>query len=263
MGKRFGPFARMLLNYDYTFVAMLSIELSKKGSECVKGRCPFNPFNKCPNCRTESDAFKLTSSMTAVMFYYKLCDNIHDSGFFGKIGWRFLKLIAAPMRRKAKKEQPQLDEMVSTYIDDQLKAEQEEVRSLDAVAEPTAKLISALAGLLVKDGNNEMLKKFGYYLGRWIYQIDAQDDLEKDIKKKSFNPIAEKFGLTKEDVKNNTDKLKEAHIYANECMNMTMSAMLDYYDILDLDEYKSVLDNIVFMGMPNSQKSAMHLEKDE
>ena len=55
-------------------------------------------------------------------------------------------------------------------------------------------------------------------MGKWIYLIDAQDDLEKDIKKKRFNPFARKFSLDKKDVKNNTQALKDAHVYANECM---------------------------------------------
>ena len=263
IGKRFGPFARFLLNFDYTFVAMLKIDLSKSESRCEKGRCAFNPLHKCPKCVTESDAFELTSSLTAVMFYHKLRDNINDSGFFGSLGWRFLKLFAAPMRRKVRKTQPELDDLVSTYIDEQVAVENNSDVSLDSAAEPTAKLISKLAVMLTDNcGDKYVLEKFGYFLGRWIYQIDAQDDIEKDVKQKSFNPIADKFSLTKEDVKAKSEKLKNAHVYANEMMNMTMSAMLDYYDILDLSTYKSVLDNIVFLGMPNSQKIAMHLEED-
>lgn len=263
IGKTYGPFAKFLLSYDYTFVAMLRLELEQTDIECGKGRCTFNPLYKCPKCIAETDAFDITAALTAVMFYHKLRDNINDASFFGKIGWRFMKLLASPMRRKAAKRKPEIDELVAKYIDEQQATESDENISIDSVAEPSARLISNLAQMLSEDITvKPILSKFGYYLGKWIYLIDAQDDLEKDIKKERFNPFAIKFSLDKNDVKNNTQALKDAHIYANESMNMTISAMLDYYDVLEFDYFKEVLDNITMLGMSYSQKSAMHLDDE-
>ena len=33
-----------------------------------------------------------------------------------------------------------------------------------------------------------------YHLGRWIYLIDAQDDLEEDAQAGRYNPVAARFG---------------------------------------------------------------------
>ena len=33
-----------------------------------------------------------------------------------------------------------------------------------------------------------------YYLGKWIYLIDALDDYDKDVKEKNYNPIYYSFG---------------------------------------------------------------------
>ena len=35
----------------------------------------------------------------------------------------------------------------------------------------------------------EMLKEIGFYLGKFIYLMDAYEDLEKDIEKHRFNPL--------------------------------------------------------------------------
>ncbi len=261
MGKSYGIFAKFLLSYDYTFVAMLMLELEHTDISCGKGRCTFNPLYRCPKCVAETKAFELTAALTAIMFYHKLRDNINDSRFLGRIGWRAMKLFASPMRKKARKKFPELDSIVSEYIDRQQAAESSDNASVDSAAEPSAVLIASLASMLTGDVTvKPILSKFGYYLGRWIYLIDAQDDMEEDIKKKRFNPFALKFSLCAKDVKNKSEALKNAHIYANETMNMTMSAMLDYYDVLEPDYFKGVLDNITFMGMSYSQKSAMHLE---
>ena len=34
----------------------------------------------------------------------------------------------------------------------------------------------------------------GYHVGKWIYAVDALDDMRDDIKKSSYNPIAELYG---------------------------------------------------------------------
>ncbi len=263
IGKSYGLLAKFLLNYDYTFMTMLKLEFERAEVSCGKGRCTFNPLYKCPKCVGKTDAFDFTADLTAIMFYHKLRDNVNDSGFFGRVGWRIMKAFASPMRKKAKKKNPEIDELVARYIDEQQAAESAENVSLDSAAEPSAKLISALAQMLSDDMTvRPILQKFGYYLGRWIYLIDAQDDLEKDIKKGNFNPFARKFSLCRSDVKDNSEALKNAHVYANESLNMTASAMLDYYDVLEFDYFKEILDNITMLGMPFSQRNAMHIEED-
>lgn len=40
------------------------------------------------------------------------------------------------------------------------------------------------------------LERFGYFLGRWIYLMDAADDLEDDLQEGAFNPFVSRFGLS-------------------------------------------------------------------
>ena len=39
-----------------------------------------------------------------------------------------------------------------------------------------------------------MLEQLLYHLGRWIYLVDAADDLKKDVKNGSYNPLVPRFG---------------------------------------------------------------------
>lgn len=259
MGKRYGPLSRMVLNYDYTFVTLLYMALNGQSPEYKKGRCVFNPLKKCGFCTCEKNGFALTSAATVMMFYQKINDNIADSGFFGKIGWRLMKLFAAPMRRKARKDYPDIDAATAEYIDRQRAAESLADPTLDEVSQPTAELISYLAGFLTTDETDKkILADFGYYLGRWIYMIDAMDDIEKDLKKKNFNPFVRKFGLTREDIKNDTEKLEQARLFANECLNMSISRAISAYNLLSFGEYSPLLDNVIFLGTGRAQQSALH-----
>ena len=67
---------------------------------------------------------------------------------------------------------------------------------VDACAEPTANLLAALFKELA--GCNEMqaaaLERFGYFLGRWVYLMDAADDLMEDLAEDAFNPFIPGWG---------------------------------------------------------------------
>lgn len=259
LGRSYGPLARMLLNYDYTFVALLYMATHRCTPECREKSCVFNPLKKCSFCTCERDGFKLTCAMTAEMYYYKLCDNIADSGFFGRLGWRLLRLTAAPMRRKAKKQYPEIDTLVARCMTEQAAAEKAEDASVDSVSEPSARLISELAAMVaVTDTDRRILKDFGYYFGRWIYLIDAFDDMADDVKKKSFNPFVRRFELTREDIENNTERYSEARLYANECLNMTVARALTSFDLLDTGVYAPIFENILRLGLGEAQRKALY-----
>ena len=49
LSKKFGPFARLTLSYDFTFVSMLYSSLSDQPPQLSLQRCPFNPFSKRPH----------------------------------------------------------------------------------------------------------------------------------------------------------------------------------------------------------------------
>ena len=69
---------------------------------------------------------------------------------------------------------------------------------VDACAEPTAQLLAAL--FREAAGENALqgaaLERFGYFLGRWIYLMDAADDLLEDLKEGAFNPFVSRLGLS-------------------------------------------------------------------
>ena len=258
LGREYGILSRALLSYDYTFVTLLYMALRGQTPEYKQGRCTFNPLKKCGVCKADRDGFKLASALTVIMFYYRVIDNIADSSWFARFGWRCVKLMAAPLRRKAGKKYPEIDKLADEYIKAQFAAERDENRCIDSLAEPTANMLSELSQMLSEDEKEQrILKNFGYYLGRWIYIIDASDDIENDIKSSGINPFILKFNLNKHD----DESIKKAKAYANEILNETISRAITAYELLDLRTYKPILDNIIYMGMGNAQREILHSGK--
>ena len=262
LGKQMGFPARMLLNYDYTFMTMLMIAISGEKPCFKQGRCVVNPLKKCGNCSTNANAFQYTAALTGIMFYYKLKDNIADSSAGRKMLWRTLQPYASHIRKKAAKLYPEEDAMVSEYINRQFAAESKALEGgeiiIDELCQPTADVLSAFAERLSeKTSERIILKHFGYFMGRWIYMIDALDDLSDDIMDGSFNPLALKFGLTAEDVANRTDLFEKARIFGNDSLNMSVAEAVKYYELLDLGEFKPIADNVMYLGVSEAQRSAL------
>ena len=59
--------------------------------------------------------------------------------------------------------------------------------SIDASADPFGCMMQDVVRELLGDKVTEQVIELAYYLGKWIYLIDALDDFDKDKKKGSFN----------------------------------------------------------------------------
>lgn len=250
LGRSFGPPVRFTLSYDFTFVSMLYFSLSDEAAAISCHRCYVNPFKKTP-CAGDAEALRFGAELAAVMLYHKLCDNIADSGFLKKTGWYLLKPFAASARKKAAKIRPKADEIVGGYMRKQALVEAEKRPSLDEAAEPTAEAMSRIFSLISGDEKVcRILERLGYFLGRYVYICDTLDDVEDDLKSGGYNPLVLKFCLTKGDA----GKIRDAKDYARDSLYMTIGEAARAYDLLELNEFRPILDNIIALGLQNSVK---------
>lgn len=258
LGRRYGPAAKMALNYDCTFFSIVLISLSGKSPSFERKRCTVNPFKKCPYClaETETDA---GAALTVILSYYKIKDNIADSPRYKRAAYRCLLPFAAYGHRRAAAAYPAYEAIVSSAMRDQAKAESEENAGPDRCAEPTANMLARL--LVYSSGKEEdaaesrVLHEFGYYLGRWVYLMDAADDMEKDAASGSFNPFAVKYGIRPGE--KDAEKFRRAKAGANEALNMTLVRLDAALQLMDLDSFEPVIRNVVLKGLPQMQKELL------
>ena len=128
---------------------------------------------------------------------------------------------------------------------------------MDEAAEPTAVMLKKLM-LIIANTEEERLVfgEFGYFLGKWIYLMDAADDYEKDIKKNSFNP----FVIS---VKNRQLSYKETALYMNEVINLVTARVSAAYSLMEIKSFKAVCDNIINMGLGHMQKKIIFDKKEK
>lgn len=245
MGKDYSFLTRLSLSYDCTFYAMLLMSLYRSCSGFDNGRCRFNPLKKCSYAHCQDNSLSKASAFSVISVYYKLVDDIQDSKFFKRIIIHIIKPFFSHWHKKAKKNYPGLEGCVEKMMQMQNEVEQSENPSIDAAAHPTAVMLSSVLRLEAKDEiTGRVLGEFGYHIGRWIYLIDAADDYEKDIKNGGFNP----FAFAK------TENVKET---MNNTLNQCLARAYDAYQLLNIKDFKGILDNMMLYGFPSKQNAVI------
>ena len=238
LGRSYGIFARMTLSYDFAFMAMLFMSLDKKSCPSFeKCSCIAHPFKKQCRC-LGNRAISLSARAAMILTYYKLKDDLSDKGFFKKIAAAVLFPFAASARKKALsfgEEAIFIDNSAAEMMAEQKILEEEKTPLPDKAAEPTAKFLSRIITLGGNSGNERILERFGYLLGRYIYLCDALDDIEDDIEKGNYNPFI--FGGEK------------AVSEAKSALFLTTAELFDDLELLELDKYKEIVENTIDLGL--------------
>lgn len=246
LGKDYSFLTRLSLSYDCTFYTMMLMSLSSGCTGFSDGRCRFNPLKKCRFADCKNDCYSKAAALSVISVYYKLLDELMDSGFWKRLAVRLIKPFFSHWRKKAARRYPETDTIVADMLDKQVKVEAEPSPSLDATAHPTAEMLGKLLCLEAKDElQRRVFYECGYHLGRWIYFIDAADDFEKDVKHDNFNP----FRLIESDEL--TQRMEQT-------LNQSLARSYDAYVLIDnLTDFKGILDNMMLLGFPLKQNSVL------
>lgn len=271
LGKHYGRFSRFALSYDCTFYAILAMQIRSARLCAEKKCCTCNPLKKCTYlCPAEGDGsaaecYRKAAALCVIMTVYKLRDNMEDEGLLKRIGARVLHGLTKGAMKKTGRDFPEMAEAVRKMTEDQRAAETAETVSVDWCAAPTAELLETLFSDLSTDGGERrVLGQLGYFLGRWVYLMDASDDLVKDVEQGRFNPFAERLGLVKyrgqalpEDVR------KAAEAECNAVLNGTLARMGPAVSLLPGGQFTGILENILKLGLPEIQREILFLHVKE
>lgn len=263
LGKSFGRLSRLTLSYDATFLAMFHMALKEDCPGFSKGRCVVNPMKKCAYCNGGEESFLFAGAVSVLMTYYKIQDDIKDSHFTGKVRAYLLLPIVKRGYQKAKKKFPEVHQIIAQCMEQQSQVEQSPYAGIDSSAEPTAQMLSQVL-LLLSDGTRSqelILGQVGYHLGRWIYLIDAADDIEKDQKYHQFNPFLKKFCISEQqEIFNNKETIRK---YCNSILNQTLSQAIAAFNLLELHHFDTILDNTIRLGLPAMQRQILYEKEIE
>ena len=239
LGERYGLPGRMILNYDLTFLAMLLSE--GQGRQCHKG-CVMHPL-KGRTCTCGDEAFKLAADMSVILSWWQIQDGIADHGFWGGLKYRLASWTLRWAYRKARLLRPAFDEGTQRHLQALSRLEEEKCPSIDAAADTFAQLLSAAANEVEEPVKRRVLAQLLYHLGRWIYLIDAADDLKKDVAAGSYNPLPMRYQLPGDTL---TDTARQE---LAQTLDSSIRAMAAAFELWDFGQYGPVIESTVYQGL--------------
>lgn len=259
LGDEYGVLARFALSYDCAFYAMLALSVTGSRVEEQKRRCVCNPLKACTYLPSPGEAYKKAAALCVLLTYHKLRDDCEDEGFFASLGSRLLLPVVSPKAGRAARQYPDMAGIVEKAMESQRQAE-EEGAGVDRCAEPTANLLGELFGELAGCDSKQRpaLESFGYFLGRWVYLMDAADDLAEDMRSGSFNPFIKRLGL--EGKKELTQEERRAADEAcNEALNATAARLVLAANLIELGQLGPIIENVAQKGLAEVQREILFL----
>lgn len=251
MGRLTGQASRLTLSYDVTFLAMLGMAVNEIPVKARRERCPVHPINKSL-CVYYNKGLEYPAFVSMILTYYKLSDNKADGKAYEALLSKGAMAGFKNGYKKAAAKYPELDREISDCMKLQLEYERGKETLLDKACDPTARMMSAVMERLTEDSDKkQILSRFGYALGRFIYVTDALDDLRKDIKTGGYNPLALTKGIEISEGKLSKDDYKKILKITDESINLSLAELADSFMALDVKMYRATLDNIIYVGLPD------------
>lgn len=242
VGRYYGVLARLTLSYDITFLLLSRLSLLCMKPDFKAGRCPFNPAKRCNYCRNAEDELRYAASVSMMLFYYKVKDDISDGSFLRRLVMCLIFPYAFLKNRKAKKLYPHIEKEIASAMSAQAETEKSGTPFTDKAAHQSAHAL----GIIMADGmgdKKEYAYRFGYGTGKWVYLCDGADDIRKDLKRGSYNPFIVKYSI-----KSEADITDEVLKDIKGQLNMSCALVIDAYEEVEKATLRPIIENIIYEG---------------
>ncbi|MCM1990383.1 DUF5685 family protein [Oceanirhabdus seepicola] len=242
--NNYGQLPRLVLNYDMTFLAILLDSLNNEDRSIVNNACVMHPIKK----RTKiiiNKPLNYAAFSNVILAYYKLIDDVEDDR---SLKSSIFSSMLKPYINKNNNEYEEVIENVKTNLNKLSSMEKENFSdNIDQISHPFADITGLIVSYYYKNEEfSENLYWLGYNLGKWIYIIDAWDDLKDDLEKGKYNPINAVFNKNNQNFNKFSEQiyLRIEDLLLSCGYNCTVNLKK-----LPLKKNIDLLDNILHLGL--------------
>ena len=238
--RNYGFKGQMTLSYDMTFLIVLMTSLYECPTTKEENRCVVHPIGKKEMFVNEITEY--VADLNIVLSYYHFVDDwMDEKSQAGLAGLRAFRNAYVRIESKY----PHKCAVIKKSLRKLHNLEKNNETNIDKVAGCFGDLMGELL-VYKKDLWEEDLRRTGFYLGKFVYIMDAYDDIEKDIKSGSYNPLKniymsnEKKSIT-----------SEYEVSCNTMLTMMMAECTESFERLPCVESIDILRNILYVGVWN------------
>lgn len=220
-----------MLNYDMVFLVMVLSDLYDADCEEKHCRCIMHPVHR--HCQRYNAISDYCADMCVLLSYYKCVDDWNDEK---KLNRWLLSHLLKGRRKKVEALYPEKVASIEKKLNMLSIVETAKNTPIDKVARVFGEIMAEV--FVYRDDEwKDDLYKVGFYLGKYIYLLDAYEDVEADSKSGDYNPFKELS--------------KNAH-YEEQVLQLLMLMIgecTDAFERLPLVENVEILRNILYSGV--------------
>lgn len=229
--NKYGIWGQISLNYDMTFLAILLSGLYEPVCKEELSGCMVHPFARRRIRKSEITDY--VADMTLLLAWYKCRDDFLDekktgSALYGKLIKSKVKKISHRYKRQ--------EHAVKENLKQLFLLEKEGDCDIDQLSGCFGRILEEIF-VPAPDIWEKSLRRIGFYIGKFVYVLDAYDDLEHDRKKNCFNPLLEK----------ETDSMFNGWI--KQLLTMMAVELAREFEKLPIIEDVEILRNIIYSGI--------------
>ena len=230
--QRYGYTGCATLSYDMTFLAVLLNALYEPGETAGKETCLTHPVRA--HTYVLSPVMEYVADMNIALAYQKLRDDwMDDHSLTSAAEARLLRAAYDRVQTRW----PGKCAAIESWLDGIHKLEAQNCQNVDLPVNATGSMLAELFDDHPEGPMSAELRRVGDGLGRFIYFMDAYEDLPADVRKGRYNPLR---------------TLSQQADYEDVCKSSLMLMAADAADaferlpiLLDAD----ILRNILYSGM--------------
>jgi len=229
--ERYGGRGQITLSYDMTFLALLLTSLYEPETASGWRRCAAHPVEK--HFYRQNEFTDYAADMNILLSYEKCVDDWKDEHKLKKY------LMAGLLKSKnqnVKDRYPDKLQRICGLMDTIHEIEKAESKNIDEASGAFGEIMAEIFAYR-QDEWEETLRRMGFFLGKFIYLMDAYEDIEADLKQGTYNPF--------KDVYHHSGFEDQAE----QILLMMMAECSKAFEKLPIVENTEILRNILYSGV--------------
>lgn len=227
LGAHFGSIGSSTLTFDMTFLTLLLSSLYELDEETASCRCAARPIKRHEYICTQATDY--AAYMNLILAYYQCMDDWNDDHSRSALG-RGRKI--EPFLPAIREAYPRQCGAITGCLKRLGAMEAANEMNPDLPANCFGELMGELFVWREHDRYAHDLWRMGAALGRFVYLLDAVNDLRSDIKKERYNPLV---------AQTDTNFTPVLTIFMAECTEI--------FETLPASRDRHILQNVLYSGV--------------
>ena len=214
-----------------TFVVLLLSGVYEPPTQKGTSRCAVHPLKPQPVRRNAITEY--CADMNVILSYYKCMDDWQDE--HKPLRYAYARLLKTG-GEKHMAHYPEKIRRIKEALMELSSLEKQGETDVDRVAGCSGRIMEEVFAFR-KDVWESSLRRMGFYLGKFIYILDAYDDVEKDAENGNYNPFLKKY------------KMEGFEEEIRRMLTMMLAESCREFERMPVIRYGDILRNILYSGV--------------